>query len=145
MINYIKGNIFESEAEALVNPVNTVGVMGKGLAAQFKSTFPVNHKEYVLDCKKGSLKVGKLCTVFEEGVWIVNFPTKEDWKNPSKLEWIDEGLKTLKQWIEFRKVKSIAVPALGCGNGGLYWGNVKPMIEYHLNDVPDLDVFVYLP
>ena len=149
MIHYITGNIFESRADALVNTVNTVGVMGKGLALQFRETFPENYKLYKNVCKSGHFDVGQLLVTEEsnpagERKTIVNFPTKRHWRYPSEYSFIEIGLKRLREEIEARGIKSIAIPPLGSHNGGLEWQRVKPMIETMLSGL-DCDVFIYEP
>ena len=148
MINYIKGNLLSSEAQALVNTVNTVGVMGKGIALQFKNRYPDNYKIYREACKHGSFKTGQVLVVHDGDLMnrkiIVNFPTKEHWKVASKYEYITSGLKALKVAIKENHIESIAIPPLGCGNGGLDWTRVKDLIEEALLDV-DIQVFVYTP
>lgn len=149
MISYHKGNLFESGADALVNTVNTVGVMGKGLALQFKKRYPKNFELYAEACRRGEVQTGKLF-VTQEGdllgsVWIINFPTKQHWKHPSRLEWVESGLADLRRVIEEHAIKSIAIPPLGCGLGGLDWPTVKALIEEALNDIVSVDVMVYEP
>src|SRR5690554_4544511 len=149
MINYKTGNLLESEAEALVNTVNTVGVMGKGIALQFKNRFPNNFKIYAKACKDQSLTVGKLLVTEESSLLsgkklIVNFPTKTNWRLPSEYQYIEDGLRELARFIVERGIKSIAIPPLGAGNGGLEWIKVKTLIEKHLNDL-DCDIQVYEP
>ena len=133
MIIYKKGNILESKAEALVNTVNTQGVMGKGIALQFKNAFPSNYKIYQDICKNGSFQIGDLLIVEENGLisgkkTIINFPTKTSWRKPSEYSYIEKGLEKLVQVIEEKKLNSIAIPPLGSGNGGLNWEIVKKMI-----------------
>src|SRR5690554_4295904 len=135
-MKYIKGNLLDANAQALVNTVNTVGVMGKGIALQFKENFPNNHKEYVAACKKKELQPGKLLVVKEitldgEKI-IINFPTKTEWYLKSKYEYIEKGLEGLVKVITEYNIESIAIPPLGCGNGGLKWEKVKSMMEEHL-------------
>ena len=148
-MRYLKGNLLEAKTEALVNTVNTVGVMGKGIALQFKEIFPGNYKVYFSACKKKELVPGKLLAVkdhtLEGEKWIVNFPTKTEWFKKSKYEYIESGLVELVKFIIDNKIKSIAVPPLGCGNGGLKWEKVKPMIEKYLGKLVDVDVLVYEP
>lgn len=134
MIRFTKGNLLTANAEALVNTVNTVGVMGKGIALQFKEEFPENFAIYADACKSGELMPGKLLITNEknragEEKTIINFPTKLNWRNPSKYEYIRDGLAELVKAISERKITSIAIPPLGCGNGGLKWEIVKGMIE----------------
>ncbi|MFC4354218.1 macro domain-containing protein [Chryseomicrobium palamuruense] len=145
MIQSVKGNLLEDPAEAYVNTVNTVGVMGKGIALQFKQAFPDVFKQYAKDCKKGLVEVGKMHNVQVEGLaapkYVINFPTKEHWRNPSKLEYIQEGLQDLVRVVQDLKITSIALPPLGCGNGGLDWQVVRPLI---LEAFQPLDVEVHL-
>ena len=148
MITYTSGNLLEADTEALVNTVNTVGVMGKGIALQFAERFKTNLKLYKEACKSGSLQVGQLLAVKDADMHgerlIINFPTKKDWKHRSSYAYIEEGLKALVTLIKQRNITSIALPPLGCGNGGLQWAKVKPMIEDHLGAL-DLRVVVYEP
>ncbi len=149
MIHYKKGDLFESGAEALVNTVNTVGVMGKGIALQFKNMFPDNFKIYSNACKKKELKVGQLLVteeikLFAERKIIINFPTKTNWRQPSKYEYVEDGLVELINVIKEKNIKSIAIPPLGAGNGGLNWNKVKQILERHLSDV-SCEIFIYEP
>jgi O-acetyl-ADP-ribose deacetylase (regulator of RNase III) len=149
MIKNVTGNILESEADALVNTVNTVGVMGKGIALQFKNAFHNNYKAYVDACKKGEITVGKLFVTKDSNLatgekYIINFPTKKDWKKPSEYSYIETGLDDLKRILQEYKIKSVAIPPLGSGNGGLDWARVKKIIEYKLADI-NTEIFVYEP
>ena len=149
MIQFIEGNLLESQAEVLVNTVNTVGVMGKGIALQFKKAYPENYKQYLKACKDKTIGIGKLLVTEEQTLIggkkiIINFPTKTDWRKPSEYSYIEEGLTSLVQIIQAQKIKSIAVPPLGAGNGGLDWSRVKTIIEKHLSAV-DCQVLVYQP
>lgn len=121
-------DIFKSKAFAIVNPVNCVGVMGKGLALQFKKNYPQNYLEYKKHCDSGSLEIGKCFSFFENNKLIVNFPTKNHWKDQSTYSYIKLGLIALERHIEHYKIESIAIPKLGCGLGGLNFAIVKPMI-----------------
>ena len=153
MLRLTSGNILESEAQVLVNPVNTVGVMGKGLALGFKEKFPKNFLAYVDACRVGDVVVGKMF-VFQlpqgDGMkdgsprYIVNFPTKSHWRNPSKMEWIEDGLEDLRKFLIAEKIKSIAIPPIGAGLGGLDWPQVKKRIIDALQDL-DLEVLVFEP
>lgn len=126
MIELKYGNIFDSEAEVLLNPVNTDGIMGKGLAYQFKIKYPQNFKIYYNKCKNFELEIGKeLIYSFENGKYIVNFPTKKTWKENSKLEYITIGLNLLREFIIKNNINSVAIPPLGAGNGKLDWNLVK--------------------
>ena len=133
MIEFTRGNLLEAKAEALVNTVNTVGVMGKGVALMFKEAFPENFKAYEAACKKKEVKVGRMFVTERQALigpkWIINFPTKEHWRGDSKMAWIEAGLEDLKRVIAEKKIRSIAIPPLGSGNGGLNWSDVRPKIE----------------
>jgi O-acetyl-ADP-ribose deacetylase (regulator of RNase III) len=149
MIHYKTGNLLESEAEALVNTVNTVGVMGKGIALQFKNMFPNNFKLYVQACKNKVVKVGQLLVTEEEAMLagkkiIINFPTKTNWRLPSEYQYIETGLSELVKIIREKNIKSIAIPPLGSGNGGLDWNKVKQILEKHLA-VVECDIHIYEP
>ncbi|MEO7454328.1 MAG: macro domain-containing protein [Fimbriimonadales bacterium] len=126
-----QGNLIAAECDALVNTVNTVGVMGKGVALQFKQAFPANFKEYEAACKRGEVQVGQMY-VTRTGMLIprliINFPTKRHWKGNARLEDVRAGLKDLRRIVESEGVQSIAIPPLGCGLGGLRWGDVRPLI-----------------
>lgn len=149
MINFTTGNLLAAQAEALVNTVNTVGVMGKGIALMFKELFPDSYRAYARACEAGDVQVGRM-NVFHRGGflephYIINFPTKKHWRHPSKLEWIDEGLRDLRRVIEENQIKSIALPPLGSGNGKLDWSDVRPLIVRHLSDLEDVSVTVFEP
>mgnify|MGYP002515435502 CR=1 FL=1 len=149
MITYNKGNIFESDTEALVNTVNTQGVMGKGLALQFKQAYPHNYSLYRKACLEGEVRVGKMFVTQDTDVirgsrYIINFPTKQQWRKPSQYSYIQEGLVSLRQTIVDLSIRSIAVPPLGSSNGGLDWNLVKQMIVSALNDL-DCKVVIYEP
>lgn len=146
MISYLTGDIFDTDVQAIVNPVNTVGVMGKGLALAFKQKYPDNFKLYQTACKNNELKVGQLLiTEHQSGKFIVNFPTKQHWRGKSQLQWITEGLIALKQFIIENHINSIAIPALGSGLGGLDWTLVKIEIEMILQDLTDVEILVFEP
>ncbi len=135
--------------EALVNTVNTVGVMGKGIALMFKEAFPENFRAYEQAVKRGEVGTGRMFVTENRALqgprWLINFPTKRHWRQPSKLDWIVEGLKDLRRVIEEKQIRSIALPPLGCGNGGLDWSEVRPAIETALGDLEDVAVVVYEP
>ncbi len=146
MINYTTGDLLKSSAEALVNTVNCEGYMGKGIAYQFKLQYPENNIDYIKQCKNGILKVGKLHHFREEGKIIINFPTKDKWRANSKIEYIIDGLDELVLLINRLNIKSIAIPPLGSGNGGLIWSEVKCIIEQKLSLLSnDIEVFIYEP
>lgn len=148
MIKFVTGNLLNTKAEALVNTVNTVGVMGKGIALQFKNRFPNNYKIYREACKSKTFKTGDVLTVKEGDLldqkYVINFPTKAHWKSPSKIEYIKTGLVALKKEIEKYQIKSIAIPPLGCGNGGLDWSVVKDLMINEL-DTLTIDIHIYEP
>ncbi|RMH08151.1 MAG: Appr-1-p processing protein [Armatimonadetes bacterium] len=148
MIRIQRGDLFHSSAEALVNTVNTQGLMGKGLAYEFKKRFPENHKRYEEACKNGEVQIGKVLVV-ETGQlqpqFIINFPTKKHWRHKSKLEYIREGLEDLVRVVKERGIHSIAIPPLGCGQGGLRWEEVKSLIEQAFAGLPDVEVELYEP
>jgi len=149
MIKYVKGNIFESEAEALVNTVNTVGVMGKGIALQFKKSYPNNFKVYKAACENNELDIGELLVSKDSNLEtgekiIINFPTKKNWRKPSEYDYIEKGLIDLVKKIKTNKIQSIAIPPLGAGNGGLEWQKVKKIIHQYL-DAVDANILIYEP
>jgi len=149
MIKYVTGNILESEAQALVNTVNTVGVMGKGIALQFKKAFPNNYKAYSKACKSNEIEIGKSFVTYDQNITsgqkiIINFPTKKDWRKPSEYSYIEKGLDDLIKIIEIRQIKSLAIPPLGSGNGGLEWERVKKIITKKLGFL-NVEIYVYEP
>jgi O-acetyl-ADP-ribose deacetylase (regulator of RNase III) len=149
MLQYIKGNLLESKSQALVNTVNTVGVMGKGIALQFKNFFPNNFREYQKACKEGKVEIGKLFITEEESLTlgkkiIINFPTKTDWRKTSEYNYIEEGLKELQLVIQNKKIESISIPPLGAGQGGLNWIKVKSLLNKYLSEVK-CDIYIFEP
>ncbi|MGS0601765.1 type II toxin-antitoxin system antitoxin DNA ADP-ribosyl glycohydrolase DarG [Xanthomonas oryzae pv. oryzicola] len=148
MITFTQGNLLESGAEALVNTVNTVGVMGKGIALMFKERFKENFLRYAAACKDNQVRTGKIFVTevneLDGPRWIINFPTKQHWRGDSRIEWITEGLQDLHLFLSENKVKSIAIPPLGAGNGGLDWADVRPLIEEVLAGL-DTDILVFEP
>lgn len=149
MIKYTQGNLLEARAEALVNTVNTVGVMGKGIALMFKERFAENMRLYAAACKAKQVQTGRMFVTevheLDGPRWIVNFPTKQHWKAPSQMVWVEEGLQDLRRFIVEKQLKSIAIPPLGAGNGGLEWAAVREKIESTLGDLPNVEVVVYEP
>lgn len=148
MIHYLTGDLFDSKAVALVNTVNLLGVMGKGVALQFKNRFPQNFKQYKAACQNGEIAIGKLfvtreATVFGEQL-IINFPTKTDWRKPSEYSYIEAGLNDLIRVLNEYQIDSVALPPLGAGNGGLNWDNVKKLIDRKLADL-DVEIYIYEP
>lgn len=148
MITFTQGNLLEARAEALVNTVNTVGVMGKGIALLFKERFGENFRQYAAACKAQEVQTGKMFVTevveLDGPRWIVNFPTKQHWRAPSRMEWVIEGLQDLRHFLIEQQVKSVAIPPLGAGNGGLDWTKVKEQIVQALGDL-DVDVLVFEP
>jgi len=149
MINYKRGDILKEDAEALVNSVNCVGIMGRGIALQFKNAFPENFKSYASACKRNEIQPGRMF-VFETGQltnprYIINFPTKRHWRGKSRIEDIDAGLVALAEEIRLRNIRSIAIPPLGSGLGGLDWSEVRPRIEAALREFSNLKVDIYEP
>jgi len=142
MIRFTRGNIFDQNTQAIVNAVNCVGVMGKGLALQFKNTFPSNYLSYRDSCMKGEVVPGKMFVHSESGKTIINFPTKRHWQNDSRLEDIISGLDDLAKVIVNLNLKSISIPRIGCGLGGLDWNVVRPIIVEKLSNLNDVEVIV---
>ncbi len=149
MITLTQGDILKADVEALVNTVNCVGVMGRGIALQFKKTFPENFKAYEAACKAQQVHPGKMFLYDLSRLYnprfIINFPTKRHWKNKSRIEDIEAGLIDLIAVIQDHKIQTIAIPPLGCGLGGLSWGDVKPRILEALQAVPEVNVLLFEP
>lgn len=146
MFFYTTGDLLQSDAEALVNTVNCEGYMGKGIAYQFKLKFPNNNKDYIKACKSGVLRPGKLHFYREAGKIIINFPTKDKWREKSQIKYIEDGLDSLILLIEELNIKSIAIPPLGSGNGGLVWADVKQILAEKLCDISkDVAIHIYEP
>lgn len=149
MIEFKTGDILQADVEALVNTVNCVGIMGRGIALQFKNDFPENFKAYEAACRRDEVQPGKMF-VFETGAltnpkFIINFPTKRHWRGKSRMEDIESGLKALVEEIRVRGIRSIAIPPLGSGLGGLNWNDVRPRIVEALRGLSDLRVIVFEP
>ena len=149
MIRYVQGDLLAADVDGLVNAVNCVGVMGKGLALQFKKAYPDNFKQYALACKAGEVKPGTMFIVStnrtDNPKFIINFPTKRHWKDSSKIDDIKSGLVALVSDTKKLKITSLAVPPLGCGLGGLNWSDVKPLIEEAFSPLPEVDVLLFEP
>lgn len=143
MILYVTGNLFQSPAQVLVNTVNTVGTMGKGVAYEFKRLFPDMFAQYRELCERGQFKVGMLWLYKSPNKWVLNFPTKEDWRKPSRIEYITAGLKKFVHTYTDLGIHSVAFPPIGCGNGQLdFKTQVQPLMEQFLRNLP-IDVFIY--
>jgi O-acetyl-ADP-ribose deacetylase (regulator of RNase III) len=149
MIEWARGNILEAKVEALVNPVNTSGVMGKGLALQFKRAYPANFEAYARACKAKQVRLGRVFAFDTGGPglprYILNFPTKGHWRSASRLEDVREGLEDLLAQARRLKLGSLALPPLGCGLGGLDWAEVRPLVEAALGTEPGLRALVFAP
>lgn len=148
MINEVRGNLLQADADSLVNAVNTVGVMGKGIALQFKHAYPENFSAYEIACRSGEVTPGRMfvnATRTKRPRYIVNFPTKGHWRAASKLPDIQSGLVDLRRVIHELGLTSVAVPPLGCGNGGLDWAEVEPLIRRELGDLAGVTVLLYPP
>lgn len=143
MITYIKGDIFSSPAKILVNTVNAVGVMGKGVALEFKKRYPEMFQEYRRLCEEKRLSIGTLMVWRKSDKWVMLFPTKKHWRYPSKIEYIEAGLKKFAENWDKLGVDSIAFPRLGCGNGGLDWEEVRPMMKRYLEKIP-MNIYIYV-
>lgn len=142
-----QGNLLTADVDALVNTVNTEGVMGKGLALQFKKAFPDNFASYERACKAGEVKTGQVHVMqrLASPRFIINFPTKQHWRAPSKIEYVRDGLKDLIERVKELHIGSIALPPLGCGNGGLAWSAVRPLIIEAFAAVPEVRVVLFEP
>lgn len=151
MIEILQGNIFEAKTVALVNPVNCVGIMGRGLALQFKNTFPENFEAYRIACGRHKVILGNMFVYevppsrYDLPRYIFNFPTKQHWGDKSTLEIIEKGLEALMSEVYDRNMKSIAIPALGCGLGGLDWKDVRPRIQHAFRMLLATRVLLYEP
>ena len=144
MLMYVQQDIFKSPAQVIVNTVNTVGVMGKGIAKRYKEIYPDMYKQYQKFCEQHLLDIGKLWIYKSDTKWILNFPTKKHWRQPSKIEYVEHGLKKFVETDEEKGITSVSFPQLGCGNGGLDWEKeVRPLMEKYLKDLP-IDVFVHI-
>ncbi|TDW11826.1 O-acetyl-ADP-ribose deacetylase (regulator of RNase III) [Breznakia blatticola] len=142
MLTFVQGDLFNSPAKVLVNTVNTVGVMGKGIAAKFKKEYPDMFSKYHYFCKNNMFDIGKLYLYTESDKWILNFPTKKHWRNKSEYEYIEKGLEKFVDTYQEKGITSIAFPKLGCGNGGLDWNIVREMMINYLSNLP-IDIYVY--
>jgi O-acetyl-ADP-ribose deacetylase (regulator of RNase III) len=149
MLVMAHGDLLKADAEALVNPVNCVGVMGKGIAAQFKLAFPDNFATYEDACRRGDVRPGSMLVVATDQRvnphWIINFPTKRHWRANSRIDDIEIGLVALVAEITRHNIRSLAVPALGCGLGGLQWSDVRPRIEHAFEVLPEVCVLLFAP
>ena len=144
MINYYEGTVFNTSAKTIVNTVNCVGVMGAGIALEFKLRFPKMYKDYKKKCNKNLVRIGRpYIYSHNDNLWILNFPTKKHWKNKSNLDWIESGLKYFRNNYDNVKMESVAFPKLGTNNGGLKWDDVKELMEQYLSDL-NIDIYICL-
>lgn len=144
MLTYLTTSLFDSPAQTLVNPVNTAGVMGKGLALAFKQRYPEMYQQYRELCHAGQLEIGKLHVYRMLDQTIVNFPTKKHWRNSSQIEYIEAGLAEFVRSYSQHGITSVSFPQLGCGHGGLDWKEqVQPVMERYLKDLP-IPVYIHL-
>lgn len=149
MIEFAHGNLLQANVEALINTVNTAGVMGKGIALQFKQAFPENFHAYEKAVKRGEIVPGKMF-VFETGSfsnpkYIINFPTKRHWRGKARINDIESGLQDLSLVLQEKKIRSVAIPPLGCGFGGLDWEEVRPLIVSTMEPLPNIHILIYPP
>jgi O-acetyl-ADP-ribose deacetylase (regulator of RNase III) len=149
MIRFVEGDILAADVEALVNTVNCVGVMGRGVALQFKRAYPANFKAYAAACRREEVQPGRMF-VFDRGEltnprYVINFPTKVHWRGRSRIEYIETGLDALVNEVKELAISSIAIPPLGSGLGGLDWAEVRPLIERALDQIPEVEALVYEP
>ncbi|BCL15905.1 macro domain-containing protein [Micromonospora sagamiensis] len=149
MLTIRQGNLLDSDAEALVNAVNTLGVMGKGIALAFRQAYPENHARYRAACASGNVRLGRVF-LYDSGRlgprrYVINFPTKGHCQTTSRLSDIEAGLHHLARVVRDLEIMSLAIPPLGCGNGGLDWADVRPAIESAFHDLPEVQVYLYPP
>lgn len=149
MLTFTSGDLFDSDAEALVNAVNTVGVAGKGIALRFRQAYPANFAAYARACRRGEVVPGKMFVYQDEHSdsrrYIINFPTKRHWRSRSRLADIEAGLEDFVRVLGELEISSVAIPALGCGHGGLDWHAVLLLIEGAMTRLPEVHATVYLP
>ena len=147
MLKFVSGNMFDSNADVLINTINCVGIMGKGIALAFKNKYPDMFATYRQLCRYDKISPGSIWPYYTDDFKIiVNFPTKDHWINPSEYSYIENGLKKLRTYLlQCHRGSIVAIPALGCGNGGLDWNRVKQMIEEQLSDLDHLSIQVFVP
>src|SRR5664279_4826642 len=149
VIIHAHGDLLASDVDALVNTVNCVGVMGKGIALQFKRRYPQMFKSYAAACGNGEVQIGRMFVVSTEALdgprYVINFPTKKHWRSPSKIEYVEAGMDDLRRVIKALDLRSVAIPPLGAGNGGLDWAQVEPLITDRLGDIPGVDIHLFAP
>ena len=144
MITYVDFSLFDSPCKVLVNTVNTVGVMGKGIAKEFKSIYPEMFAEYQILCERGQIDIGNLWIYPTSNKWVMNFPTKKSWRSPSNPEYLEAGLQKFARIYQEARIASVSFPMLGCGNGELDWeSQVKPLMEHYLKPLP-IEIFIHM-
>ena len=144
MITYVDFSLFDSPCKVLVNTVNTVGVMGKGIAKEFKDIYPDMFTEYQILCERGQIDIGNLWIYPTSNKWVMNFPTKKSWRSPSKPEYLEAGLQKFARIYQEARIASVSFPMLGCGNGELDWeSHVKPLMERYLRPLP-IEIFIHM-
>lgn len=144
MITYVDFSLFDSPCKVLVNTVNTVGVMGKGIAKEFKDIYPEMFTEYQILCERGQIDIGNLWIYPTSNKWVMNFPTKKSWRSPSKPEYLESGLEKFARIYQEARIASVSFPMLGCGNGELDWEDqVKPLMERYLRPLP-IEIFIHM-
>jgi O-acetyl-ADP-ribose deacetylase (regulator of RNase III) len=145
MITYKQGSLFDGSEQTIVNTVNCVGIMGKGIALEYKKRYPNMFEKYKSHCDNKIMNIGTLFLYKTPDRWILNFPTKYHWRNKSKLSYIEDGLKKFVSTYKDKGISSIAFPLLGCQNGGLDWeSEVKPLMEQYLSNLDDISISIYL-
>lgn len=148
-VQIMKGDLLAQPADAIVNTVNCVGIMGKGIALQFKQKWPANFKAYAVACRAGEVEIGRMfvfdCGGLVRPHFIINFPTKKHWREKTKIAYIEIGLADLIEHVQKLNIRSIAIPPLGCGNGGLMWSQVRSRIECALSNLKGVEVFLFEP
>jgi O-acetyl-ADP-ribose deacetylase (regulator of RNase III) len=151
MIKFMQGDLLQQQVDAIVNAVNCAGIMSKGIALQFKNEWPQNHKAYVSACKREEVCLGKMfvCEIGDllqpQPKFIINFPSKKHWRSKSKLADIESGLQDLVKQINKLQIKSIAIPPVGCGLGGLNWNIVKPLMQKYLAELSNVEILIFEP
>jgi O-acetyl-ADP-ribose deacetylase (regulator of RNase III) len=142
MLTFLRTSLLKSQAQTVVNTVNTDGVMGKGLASHFKTRYPDMYRAYQDICKRKQLNIGQLWLWKAPDQWVLNFPTKQHWRNPSRIEYIKSGLDKFVRTFEQKQLTEVAFPRLGCGNGGLDWNDVRPIMEKYLSSLP-IEIYIH--
>jgi O-acetyl-ADP-ribose deacetylase (regulator of RNase III) len=143
MIMEMTGDLFTSDAEAIVNPCNLLGIFGKGLSKEFYTRYPADISKYAMACRSGKFNIGEILVTKCSDKYIIHFPTKIDWRQDSKLEYIEASLNALAVYLNGHNIMSVAMPKVGCGCGNLYWDEVKPLVVAKLEPLPNVLVCLY--